>query len=519
MPPYASYIFKHALVQDAAYETMLKSQRLRIHNRIVEVFEREFPETVGRHPDVLAYHCREARLGEKAIDFSIKAARMALERSAGVEAQAQVDRAMTLLAMIPAGPAREQLEGRLQVARADALQMTQGFASPEVMTALSRARELLDEATQPIESIRALCGLFNYHLIRSESPHCLTLAKPFLRRRLDRPSANVIHFVVGAANLHLGNFKESIHHLEKALALYDEDLCRPVAFVAGYHLRSFTLIWLGLDYLYVGSLKRATETIVAAVADARSRSHPYTLVSALLALSRFRTHTHDLQGAIEATEEGLAIATEQRSPYHVSRANVLRAVNMVERGQAAEGIALMEHALVAHRKTGANFQSSYNVSCLAEAHARAGKIGRALELADEAIAEVARTGERWWEAEAQRLKGEILLKASPRHRAEAKRCFAQALACARRQEAKFWELHAAQNLANLRITQGRDDGARELLESVYGKFGDGFDIPDLKLAKETLDWLARSARRVRRPKKPVSVQAMNAASRRRGSGG
>ena len=465
--PHAAYIFKHALVQDAAYETMLKSQRARIHGRIVDVFEHEFPEIPERHPDVLAYHCKEAGLAEKAIDFSIKAARMALERSAGVEAQAQVERAMALLPRITAGATRQQLEGRLQFALGDALTMTKGFASPEVMTALSRARGLLDETDH--ESIRALGGLFNYHLIRSESPRCLELAAPFLKRRLDRPTENVVHYLVGTAHLHLGNFRKSIGHLETALSLYDEEDCRPVAFVAGIHLHSFTLIWLGLGYLYIGSLKRAAETISAAVKDARSRSHPFTLVSALLALARFLNHTHELKGAIEATEEGLAIATEQRSPYHLSRANVLRAVNLVDSGRVEEGITLMEHALIAHRKTGANFQSSYNLSRLAEAHARAGRIERALELADQAVAEVGRTGERWWEAEAQRSRGEILLLVGPGKRDEAERCFKKALACARRQEAMFWELHAAESLARLWQAQGRGEQARELLTSVHGQ--------------------------------------------------
>jgi class 3 adenylate cyclase/tetratricopeptide (TPR) repeat protein len=494
--PHATYIFKHALVQDAAYETMLKSQRARIHDRIVEVFEHEFPEITERHPDVLAYHCREAGLWAKAIDFSIKAASMARERSAGVEAQSMIESAMTLLPGIPAGSARQQLEGRLQFALGDALTMTRGFASPEVMPALSRARALLDEMDH--ESIRALGGLFNYHLIRSESPLCLALTEPFLKRPLDRPNATVIHYLVGTAYLHLGNFRDSIRHLETALSLYDEEDCRSVAFVAGIHLHSFTLIWLGLSYLYAGSLQRASETILAAVKDARSRSHPFTLVSALLAQARFLNQTHDLQGAIEATDEGLAIATEQRSPYHLSRANVLRAVNLVESGRAEEGIALMEHALVAHRKTGANFQSSYNLSRLAEAHARAGKIERAMELAEQAVAEVSRTGERWWEAEAQRSRGEILLLAAPDHHDEAERCFSNALACARRQEAKLWELYATRSLANLWLAQGRRDDARELLALVYGTFTDGFETADLRLAKEFLERLDRPVRRAGR---------------------
>jgi len=128
--------------------------------------------------------------------------------------------------------------------------MTRGFAAPEVMTALLRARELLDETAHPIELLRALCGLFNYHLMRSESPLCLGLVEPFVAHEADRSTATVVHYLMGSAHLHLGQFDRSIAHLETALACYDETLCRPVAFVAGYHVRSFTLIWLGLAYVY-----------------------------------------------------------------------------------------------------------------------------------------------------------------------------------------------------------------------------------------------------------------------------
>ncbi len=485
--PHAVYSFKHALVQDAAYETIPKSERPAIHGRIVEVLEQQFPDVVEHHPDVLAYHCTEAALAEKAIDFWIRAARIALNRSAGVEAQSQVEMAMSLLPKIAAGASRQQLEGRLQVALGEALLMTKGFASPEVKAALSRARELLDETVHPIEALVALGGLFNYHLIRSESPACLELAEPRLRKNLDLPTATVIHYLVGTAHLHLGNFAQSIDHLEKALSLYDEDVCRPVSFIAGIHLRSFILVWLGLAYLFVGSLKRAAETISAAVSDARSRSHPFTLVSALLALARFRNHTHDLDGAIAATEEGMAIATEQRSPYHVSRASVLRAVNVVASGRPEEGIALMKHALAAHRATGADFQSSYNLSRLAEAHARAGKIAHATELALQAVANVEQTGERWWEAEAQRIRGEILLLARRSNRHEAEACFNRALECARRQGARLWELHAALSLAKLWWSEGEGARAEALLTPVYRSFTDGYGIEALRSAEELLE--------------------------------
>ena len=182
----------------------------------------------------------------------------------------------------------------------------------------------------------------------------------------------------------------------------------------------------------------------------------------------------------------MAIATEQRSPYHVSRAAVLRAINVVESGRPREGIEMMERALSAHRATGANFQSSYNLSRLAEAHASAGNLAEGTELAMQAVSEVERTGERWWQAEAERMRGEILLRGGRARRREAEACFARALKCARRQEARLWELQAALSLATLWAAEGDDDRARSLLKPVYEAFEDTYPIDAICAAKKLL---------------------------------
>jgi tetratricopeptide (TPR) repeat protein len=440
---------------------------------------------VGSSQQDRCWHCEPENL-RKAIDYWLKAARMALDRSAGSEAHAQVEKGIALLPKIEDSLVRQQFEGRLQVALGDTLVMTKGFASPDVAATLTRARDLLDESIYPIEALCALCGLFNYHLMRSEAPKGLKLAEAFLKRPLDQLTSPVIEYLVGAAHLHIGNFKDARFRLENSLALYEEDACRPIAFIGGYHIRSFTLVWLGLAYLYSGSFDRARKTMSDAVEDARTRSHPFTLVSALLALARFLNHTRDFKRAVEATEEGFVIATDQRSPYHISRASVLRAVNLIAANQHKEGIALMEHALVAHRETGANYQSSYNLSNLAFAHAQVGNIELALEIASQAVVEVEQSGERWWEAEARRIRGEILLAAAPIHRDEAEACFQRGLECARRQEARFWELRAAQSLAKSWHARRRHAEAQQLLAPIHGAFSDGFDFPDLQDAKELL---------------------------------
>ena len=196
--PHAVYAFKHALVQDAAYETIPRSQRSSIHRRIAEVLEQQFPDLANHHPDVLAYHCTEAALAEKAIDFSIKAAHMAVERSAGIEALAQVETAMTLLPKVSAESARQQLEGRLHVALGDALVMTKGFASPEVMNTLSRARRLLDETDTPDRVPAGAVRIVQLpsdavrisRLPRSDRPVAETSPRPTNRERHSLPRWN-----------------------------------------------------------------------------------------------------------------------------------------------------------------------------------------------------------------------------------------------------------------------------------------------------------------------------------------
>ena len=232
--PHAVYTFKHALVQDAAYGTMLKSQRAAIHARIVETFERQFPEMLERNPDVLAHHCTEAGIFGKAIDYWLKSTRQSLGRSAGIEAQAQLEKAVTLLPDITEQAARQQFEARIQVELGNTFVMTKGFAAPDVATALRKARDLLDEAAYPSEALRALGGLCNYHLIRSEAPKVLELAEPFLRRRVDPQSAMIGHYEAGTACLHLGRFGDARVHLEKALSLYEEEFLPPGGLHGGH---------------------------------------------------------------------------------------------------------------------------------------------------------------------------------------------------------------------------------------------------------------------------------------------
>lgn len=482
--PHSLYTFKHALVQDAAYGTLLKDQRAEIHARIVEAMEQRAPDAPERNPDILAHHSTEARLWEKAIEYRLKATRTALDRSAGMEAEAEISAAFAIISSIPEGETRKMLEGRLYAALGEVKILSKGFASPDVARALTRACALLPKDSP--EALQASCGFFNYRLMRSEAPLALQLCEPMLRAQSRGAKRAVAHFLSGAARLPIGDFAGALRHLGTSLSLWEEMECKPVAFVTGHHLRTFMLVWSGLASACAGRVGDARETMLSAVRDARGRRHAFTLVSALLALARFHLHVREVSAAVMATEEGFEIAQEQRSPYHLGRANVLRAVNLIESGEPHKGIALMRRALSEHRATGANFQSSFNLSQLALAHARIGDTEEAQKIALEAIEEVNRTGERWWEAEAYRLRGEILLMAQAPNHTEAEGSFLTSLSCARRQQARLWELRSALSLARLWQQMGKPAQARTVLEPIHHWFARETAIADVAEAAELL---------------------------------
>ena len=245
----------------------------------------------------------------------------------------------------------------------------------------------------------------------------------------------------------MGDFDEALKQLDRSLSLWDEKECKSIAFVTGHHLRMFMLVWSGLTKVCAGHVGDARKTMLAAVRDARDRRHAFTLVSTLLASARHHLHVREVHVAVTATEEGFAIAREQRSPYHLSRANVLRAIILIESDQPHKGIDLMRRALSEHRATGANFQSSFNLSHLALAHAQLGEDLHARKVALEAIEVGKRSGEGSWEAEAHRLRSEILLMGRAPDHSAAETSFLTSLACARRQQARLWELRAALSLA------------------------------------------------------------------------
>jgi class 3 adenylate cyclase/predicted ATPase len=493
VPPHASYLFKHTLVQDAAYETLLRARRRQLHAAIATALEREFPETVATQPELLAHHCTEAGLTEPAVQYWRRAGERALERSANPEAIAHLTRGIRLLDGLPQSRQRDEQELVSQSALIAPLWTSRGFGSPEAERASRRALELCERAAPDTHAhFRALDGLANAYLMPGDLRRARPLAEQLLdlaERRQDPELLGYAHFEMGGELLWSAELAAALAHLEQGIALYDPEWGRPASFRGAVNCASICHSFLTRVRWHLGYPEQALCHSGQAIAIAEDISHPFSRVVALnwtAALHQLRGETRRTQ---EMAETGLALATEQVFPLLVARAMVFRGSALVEQGQCEDGIAQLRDGLVAYRATGAELESSHWLGLLAEACRATDRIDEGLRVIGEALDHVAQTGIVYYEPELRRLEGELRLRQDLANAQQAEACFQRAVEIARGQQAKSWELRAATSLARLKRHQGRRGEARDLLAPVYSWFTEGFDTADLKEAKALLDEL------------------------------
>ncbi len=491
-PPDAEYTFKHALVQDAAYSTLLRGRRQQLHARIAETLERQFPEIAATDPALLAQHCAEAGLKEKAVGYRLKAGQQALARSAMTEAVAQLTKGLDVLMGLPEGAARQQRELELQLALGRALMATQGWAAPAVGETYDRARELSEQLDQQQHLGAVLFGKFVYHKVRGEILLARERAQTLLR--LGEAHNDVIltllgHHIVGDTTSCLGEFALARTDLERSLALFDPSHRPALYALSPVDTNVVGQLWLSHVLACLGYLGQARQRREEALAEARQLAHPYTLAFALYHGLWGERGERVVEARLPLAEELLALATEQALPFYTAMGEIERGWCLSMIGRETEGIAQLRRALDAYR-TGNVLNVTmvpYCLTSLAEAYGTVGRPAEGLKHLSEAVAVTERTQERDFEAEMHRVRGELLVNARDRTAAEESYC--TALTVARRQSAKLFELRAATSLARLRRDQGKRTEARELLAPIYGWFTEGFDTPALKEAKALLDEL------------------------------
>jgi len=486
-PPDAAYTFKHALVQDAAYSTLLRPRRQQLHGRIATTLERQFPEIAAAQPELMAQHCAKAGLVEKAIEYWDKAGRLAVQRSTMAEAAAHFGKALELLASLPKSPQRQSSELSLQLALAGALYVAKGWASPEAGEAYARARELCREAPEGAELAIALNGAHSFLHNRAEIRAAHQLADELVvlsERRNDSDTKLISHKCLGVSHLFRAEFSHALHHLRQALNFYNQDVHRS-PWLTPHDMRVNCESFIAWTLLLLGQGDQALAQSRRALAWARELSHPTTLAFALHVTCVFHQLRGD--GAIleQRAEELVALATEQGFPHFVGSGTCFRGWAMLAvGGSIEEAISRMQRGLATKRATGAEIKVPYYLGLLAEAHRRANRIADGMSLLNEAMELVERTDERWYEAELYRLMAEALITKSDRHDAE--RWLCRALRTAQKQCARLWELRAATSLARLWRDQGKRTDARDLLAPIYHRFTEGFDTPDLQEAAALL---------------------------------
>jgi class 3 adenylate cyclase/predicted ATPase len=501
VPPHATYLFKHALVQDAAYGTLLRRPRQALHARIADTIERQFPDVAEAEPDLLARHYTEAGLIDKAAVLWGRAGLRSLERSALVEAIEQLKRALGQITTLHHTPPLRRTEIKLQVALLNPLMHVKGQAAPETKAAAERAVLLIEQAEalgespeDPLLLFSALNSLsntyitgFNGDIARESAARLLAFAE----KQGGKVPLIGWHRYMGSFLTLSGDFAEALKHQDQVISLYDPIEHRPLATlfvqdprVGALHMRSLGLWALGYPEAALASTEQA-------LSEAREIGHAGALMQAMGTTCLALLMTCNYAAAQVLSDELIAMAEEKGSIYWKTIGMLRRADILASTGNTSDAVGIFASAIPAYRSTGSTIFLPLLLSHLAGACGELGQFDKAWSYVDEAITTVETTKEKWCEADAHRIAGEIALMSPQRDAARAEAYFERALAIGRAQQAKSWELRAAMSMVRLWSEQSKRDEARELLAPIYGWFTEGFDTLDLKRAKALLDELAR----------------------------
>jgi predicted ATPase len=508
-PPQARYLFKHALIQDAAYQALLKSTRQQYHSQIVRVLEGQFPEIKDTQPELLAQHYTEAGRPEQAIPYWQQAGQRAIERSANLEAISHLTQGLEMVKVLPDTAERVQHELTLQLTLSSALSVAKGYTAPEVERVCIRARELCQQLGETPQLFPMLFRLFVFYINRGELQTALELAEQQMRLAQQvqaRDLLSAAHQALGVTLNHRGELIAARTHIEQTLALYDPQTPLRTA-IGTADLRVNSLSHAALNLWYLGYPEQSRQRSQEAVALAEELAHSYSLVYTLFWAAWLCLLLREEQKARERAEAVITLSTEQGFAVGLALGTILRGRALAKQGQVEEGLAQMHQGLAAYRAMGAKLTEPYVLAELAEAYGKVGQEEKGLSVLVEALAMADSTGERIYEAELYRQKGTLVLRSGVRSpasgnpntqhlipsspaQAEAEACFLKAIEIARGQQAKSWELRAVMSLSRLWQSQGKQAEARQLLAEIHGWFTEGFATKDLQEARALLEELA-----------------------------
>jgi class 3 adenylate cyclase/DNA-binding winged helix-turn-helix (wHTH) protein/predicted ATPase len=499
VPPRATYVFKHALIQETAYQSLLKSKRQQYHRQTVHILEQRFPEVAETRPELLAYYCTEAGLPAQALPYWQRAGQRAVERSANVEAISHFTKGLELLKALPETPERVQQELTLQLAIGAPLLLIKGSTASEVAQAYARAQELCQEVGNSPQRFSALIGLWRFYFSQARLLTARDLAEQCfaLAQHLHDPvSLQEAHLALGSTLIHLGEWLPARAHLEQGVALYDPNLCRSRAFSRGTDPGVVCLSRGAWTLWMLGYADQALTMSHKALSLAQELSHASSLAFALFFAAVLRQCRREARRVQEHAEAMLALSTEHGFVQWISAGVLLRGWALTQQGMVEEGITQIQQGHNAWLALRNELGKTQILARLAEAYGKVGRTEEGLRVLIEAFAALHKNAERHYEAELHRLQGDLVLQQTLKQQvagtpprggySEAEMHFCRAIDVARRQHAKFQELRAVMSLTRLWQMQGKDTAARSMLQETYGWFTEGFDTPDLSSARALL---------------------------------
>jgi class 3 adenylate cyclase/predicted ATPase len=491
-PPDAVYSFKHALVQDAAYESLLKSRRRQLHGQIARALEERFGDIVASQPEIVAHHFTQAGLVDQAIDYWLKAGNLALSRSANAEAVKHLRRGIELTQSQPSSAERVRKELDFYLALGPAMAATEGYATLETLRIFSHARDLLGESGTLTEQMTVLWGAYLAHNMRAEHTDALEVARQLLALAThhEHPGVSALANRFMGQTLHLmGAFVGARLHLERTLALCTTNQEVINAYRRfGVDDQVTALSFLAFTLLLLGYPERSAAAAAEAVSRARAMGLAFTTAMTLTHEAFLGILGGDPRRAAACADEAIAHSVEHRLADYEHRARFAQGALRAQSGDPQHGIELMRNAIATAESNGARNRRTLYLGHVASAHASLGQPKVGLDLLDEAIQTAEMTNERFFEAELYRLRGKMLLTLGKR--AEAETGLRRALTIAQEQQAHWWELRAATSLAKHWQDEGKYLEAYSLLQPVYSRFMEGFDTTDLKDAKALVEELS-----------------------------
>jgi class 3 adenylate cyclase/predicted ATPase len=490
VPPQSTYVFKHALIQDVAYQSLLRSTRQQYHQRIAQKLEAQFPEIVATQPELVAQHYTAAGCHEQAIPYWQRAGQQASDH---LEAISHVTTGIELLKTLSETPERIQHALTLHLALGAALQMAKGLAAPEVEHAYTQARALCQQVDETTDLGQVLFGLWRFYNIQPQFHTARELGETLLRRaqRAHDPALAVVaHYALGSTWFCLGALPAARQHLEEGIARYMPEQRRAPVFRMGQdpgvacRVNAAQTLWL------LGYPDQALACGHDALTLAHELSHPYSLAIARCYAAIVSQFRRDVPAVHAQAAAAVTLSSEQGFPFYSAMGTSLRGWALAMQGQDEDGMAQVSQGITSYRATGAALRVPYLCTLLAEVADHLGHPEDGLQALAEAHTLVEQHEERWWAAEVYRFRGILLLRQTMTQQEAAEAWLQQALAIARQQQAKSLELRAAMSLSRLWQHQGKRAAAYDLLAPVYGWFTEGFETADLQDAKALLEALA-----------------------------